>query len=124
MNTLSLNILNKIKDCSSGGYVVLSLDELSECIPADEPVSLDDVSQAVEELAEQKYVDIKYSRGDLYCVAAVKDYKIDEGEIIPDVVQAANEVNDGKLYAICGALSFVGAFLGSFIVCIIFSAVW
>lgn len=123
MNTLSLNILNKIKESSGGGYVVLSLDELSECIPADEPISFDDISAAVEELAEQKYIDIKYSRGDLYCVAAMKDYALDESGIIPEVTQAAGEVNGGKLYAICGALSFAGAFLGSFIVCIIFAAV-
>ena len=123
MNTLSLNLLNKIKECSGGGYAVLSLEELSECAPADEPVSFDDISQAITELAEQKYIDIKYSRGNMYCVTALKDYVLDEGEIIPEVVSAEREVDSGKLYAICAALSFAGAFLGSFIVCIIFSAV-
>lgn len=123
MNALSLNILNKIKDCGGGGYTVLNLEELSECIPEDEPVSFDDISQAVAELAEQKYIDIKYSRGDMYCVAAIKDYAVEESEIIPEVVKSAGEVENGRLYAICAALSFAGAFLGSFIVCIIFSAV-
>lgn len=127
MNTLSLNILNKIKNCSGGGYAVLSLEELMECAPEGEPVSFDDISQAIAELAEQKYLDIKYSRGDMYCVAAVKDYAINEviesNEILPEVVQAADDVSYGRLYAICAALSFAGAFVGSFIVCIIFAAV-
>ena len=123
MNTICLNLLNKIKKSGRGGYAILSLEELSECVPADEPVSFDDISQAIATLEEQKYIDIKYSRGDMYCVAALKDCPLDDGGVIPEVVKAANEVNDGRLYAICAALAFAGGFLGSFIVCIIFAAV-
>ncbi len=122
MDAICLSLMKKFCLAGKGCYVIYGEDELYECAPDGEAVSREDVLAALQTLAADRYIDIKYSRGDLYCIAALK--ACPEGDCIaPAIAGAAASVSDRLLYVLCAAFSFLGGFLGSFIVCIVFAAV-
>ncbi len=68
-------ILNKIHALSPAGhYVIVDEDELYEAFPEDCERTDDALERALSALKGSGYIDLKYSRGEMYCVAPLKEY--------------------------------------------------
>ena len=118
MDKICSAVLNKIHALSPAGrYVIIDEDELYDAFP-DNDKSFDELKRALSTLIKQGYIDVKYSRGDTYCIAPLKRY---EEEVIveqPPVQVKQRFRLDPVLLA-----AFVGGALGSIIISLIFAFV-
>lgn len=60
----------------NGRYFIISEDEFLEEFPEGAQRTGEELSRALAELAAAGYIEIKYSSGNMYCVAAVKNYPL------------------------------------------------
>ena len=68
-------VLDKIHELSPAGrYVIIAEDELFEAFPEGSEKDYKELERALSVLTKGGYVDLKYSRGDMYCVAPLKEY--------------------------------------------------
>ena len=121
MDRICIAVLEKI--CSlaaTGRYVVFSEDELFETFPEDEEKSEANLKGALKSLKETGYIDLKYSSGNLYCIAPVKRYE-PEPEPLPSTLPQAEvkQQNIKPLYVFLSA--FFGGALGSLIISLAFA---
>lgn len=122
MDRICIAVLEKI--CSlagTGRYVVFSEDELSDAIPDGEERSEKALKSALKGLQADGFIDLKYSSGNMYCIAPLKKY---EPLPEPDYEAPVPEEEPPKVRHIRGA-NFLGAFcggaLGSLIISLIFA---
>ena len=111
-------VLDKINSLSPAGrYVVIDEEEFNECFP-DGDENGDMLDRALTQLKEGGYIDVKYSRGDLFCIAPLKEF-IEEDE------PAAEETFEAprRKFNFTFASAFLGGMLGSLIVSLIFALV-
>ena len=110
-------ILDKINSLSPAGrYVIIAEEEFNECLPEDE--NGEQLDRALTRLKEDGYIDVKYSRGDLYCVAPLKEY-IEEQS--PEEIPEEPRRKFGFNFTFASA--FLGGMLGSLIISLIFALV-
>ena len=122
MDRICIAVLEKI--CSlaaTGRYVVFSEDELFETFPEDEEKSEATLKSALKTLKETGYIDLKYSSGNLYCIAPLKNF-----EPLPVVEENEPKTEEKvpKVRHIRGAIfisAFLGGALGSLIISLIFA---
>ncbi len=95
------------------GYVIYSVSELTEQIGCDG----ESIRATINNLLDGNYIDVRYSRGDFYCLAVLKCYAETQNAI------AENETPDKKIYLIYALFAFLGAFIGGIFAQIIISAV-
>ncbi len=120
MDRICSAVLDKIYSlASTGRYVVFSEDELAEAFPEGENFSDADLRKKLKELSAEGYIDIKYSSGDLYCIAPLKKYA-QPPEIEPQIEKKQIKT-EKSLYVFTAAMA--GGALGSFIVSIIFALI-
>lgn len=75
MDGICSAVLNKIYALGgTGRYFIVSADEFFETFPEDGERSPAELNRALKYLKDAGYLDIKYSGGDLYCVALLKEY--------------------------------------------------
>lgn len=123
-------IMNKLGALGpSGRYFVVSEDDLLEEFPLGAEKSGEKLADALKKLADDGYIDVKYSGGNMYCAAIKKPYEPElppaEPESQPDVENeqfeaSLNEIYIDKkqyMYTFCAALA--GGALGSAIIGII-----
>ena len=68
-------VMNKIKALgATGRYFIVSTDEFLEEFPEDAECDEAELKKALENLKANGYLDIRYSSGNMYCVAALKNY--------------------------------------------------
>ena len=126
MDRICKAVLDKIHSLSPAGrYVIIAEEELFEAFPENSDDSGSELDRALTALRNSGYIDVKYSRGDMYCIAPLKKY-VEPTVIIDDGKQCATKEftdrkNDKKNLAFLAA--FAGGALGSMIVCLIFSLI-
>ncbi len=96
-------------------------DELFDAFPDGEDRSETALKAVLKSLKEGGFIDLKYSSGDLYCIAPIKNY-----EPAPEPVseKVKTEENVPKPRHIRGAIflsAFFGGALGSLIISLIFA---
>lgn len=128
MDSNSLAVFERISAAAATGrYVVFSEDELCASLP--ENCEKDDkLKDALKELKDGGYIDLKYSSGNLYCIAPLKSYSPPtEPEPAPPLtaqIEAKESENKPKLKYITAAFfisAFFGGALGSLIVSLAFA---
>ena len=111
-------VLNKIHALSPAGrYVIIDEEELYDAFPEGSDKSFDELKKTLTYLLKQGYIDVKYSRGEIYCIAPLKKY---EEEIIYEEPQ--EEISRPLLDPVLVS-AFAGSVLGSLIITLIFAII-
>ena len=118
VQTCALPILDKIQKLSPAGrYVIIAEDEFYEDFPEGSEKSFQELDRALTVLRRGGYIDLKYSRGDMYCVAPLKEYT--EEVTIP--TPPPSEPVKTRKWDIVFFSAFAGSALGSLIISLIFA---
>lgn len=121
MDRICIAVLEKI--CSlaaTGRYVVFSEDELFETFPEDAEKSEQALKSTLKTLKDTGYIDLKYSSGNLYCIAPVKKYEPEPEPLPPAIPEPEVKTQSVKpVYVFLAA--FFGGVLGSLIISLAFA---
>ncbi|MDE6504289.1 MAG: hypothetical protein K2L42_00270 [Clostridia bacterium] len=125
METVCCAVLDKICSLAAfGRYVIFSEDELFEAFPDGTERDFGELKKALKALVNAGYIDLKYSGGDLYCIAPLKKYE-PEPEPLPapaEEVEDKPEENVKKSFPFSPFFAaFAGGALGSFIISLAFA---
>ena len=124
MDRICIAVLDKICSLAAfGRFVVFSEDELFDAFPDGEERRDATLRGALKSLKEDGFIDLKYSSGNLYCIAPLKNF-----EPVPEIVQSAPKTEEKvpKVRHIRGAIfisAFLGGALGSLIISLIFAVI-
>lgn len=76
MDQVSRAVLNKIYALGGvGRYFIISAEEFFDSFPEDSARDDGALKDALKELQRTGYIDMRYSGGDMYCVALLKAYE-------------------------------------------------
>ncbi len=125
MDAVKRALFYKISEsCKNGGFAIIDSTEFADAIPEGERRAAGEIDGALKELQKLGYIDIRYARGDMYCVAALKSELPEENceEKLPDrsptVVEVKEKINKFAV-ALYAAAAFLGGAAGSAIICAI-----
>lgn len=122
MDRVSNAILEKISSLASiGRYVIIAEDEFFECFPDGCEKSGTELKKALKNLINAEYIDMKYSNGNMYCVAPVKRYVPELTVTEPkrdDPPAVKKAFNANPFWA-----AFAGGALGSLIISLLFALI-
>ncbi len=128
MDRICSAVLQKTNSMATlGRYVIISDDEFFEAFPDGEEKSGASLLHALNFLREEGFIDLRYSHGNMYCVAPLKNYEPPADEqnaplrIPPPAVQSA--VKAGKFNLPAFFAAFAGGAAGSFIISLIFALI-
>ncbi len=122
MDRICIAVLEKICSLAAfGKFVVFSEDELFDVFPDGENKTDGALRGALKSLREGGFIDLKYSSGNLYCIAPLKKY-----EPLPEPVaeEPKIEENTPKVRHMWGAIfisAFFGGAAGSLVISLIFA---
>ena len=112
-------VLDRIFDLSPAGrYVIIAEDEFYEAFPDGSQKTYDELERVLSSLRGGGYIDLKYSRGDMYCVAPLKKYVEEEIELTEEEPETKERKPDFTFLS-----AFAGSALGSLIVALIFALI-
>lgn len=119
MDGICSAVLNKIYALGTlGRYFVISADEFLEAFPEDGKRDIAELKKALINLSADGYIDIKYSSGNMYCVALLKEYAEEppppEDEEFEELYEPYKMQKTAYISAFWAA--FLGGMLGSGIV--------
>ena len=112
------------ESCKNGGFAIIDGTEFADAIPEGERRAAGEIDGALKELQKLGYIDIRYARGDMYCVAALKSELPEENceEKLPDrsptVIEVKEKINKFAV-ALYAAAAFLGGAAGSAVICAI-----
>ena len=113
-------VLDRIYALSPAGrYVIIAEDEFLEAFPDGSERTYDELIRVLSSLRSGGYIDLKYSRGDMYCVAPLKRY-VEEELPAPYPLEAEPRTRKIDLVFLS---AFAGSALGSLIVSVIFALI-
>lgn len=125
MDDVKRALFYKISEsCKNGGFAIIDSTEFADAIPEGERRAAGEIDGALKELQKLGYIDIRYARGDMYCVAALKSELPEENceEKLPDrsptVIGVKEKINKFAV-ALYAAAAFLGGAAGSAIICAI-----
>ena len=125
MDAVKRALFYKISEsCKNGGFAIIDGTEFADAIPEGERRAAGEIDGALKELQKLGYIDIRYARGDMYCVAALKSELPEENceEKLPDrsptVIGVKEKINKFAV-ALYAAAAFLGGAAGSAIICAI-----
>ena len=125
MDAVKRALFYKISEsCKNGGFAIIDSTEFADAIPEGERRAAGEIDGALKELQKLGYIDIRYARGDMYCVAALKSELPEEKceEKLPDrsatVVEVKEKINKFAV-ALYAAAAFLGGAAGSAVICAI-----
>ncbi len=125
MDAVKRALFYKISEsCKNGGFAIIDSTEFADAIPEGERRAAGEIDGALKELQKLGYIDIRYARGDMYCVAALKSELPEENceEKLPDrsptVIGVKEKINKFAV-ALYAAAAFLGGAAGSAIICAI-----
>ncbi len=127
MDTIAVCTFEKI--CSAaplGKYVIISEDEFFDVFPEGTPRRSDELNKALKNLKSGGYIDVRYSGGNMFCVAPLKKSELNtktenETAQIP-VAESGNKSVRGSA-AVNFIAAFAGGALGSLIICLVFALI-
>ena len=125
MDAVKRALFYKISEsCKNGGFAIIDSTEFADAIPEGERRAAGEIDGALKELQKLGYIDIRYARGDMYCVAALKNELPEENceEKLPDrsptVIEVKEKINKFTV-ALYAAAAFLGGAAGSAVICAI-----
>lgn len=125
MDAVKRALFYKISEsCKNGGFAIIDGTEFADAIPEGERRAAGEIDGALKELQKLGYIDIRYARGDMYCVAALKSELPEENceEKLPDrsptVIGVKEKINKFAV-ALYAAAAFLGGAAGSAVICAI-----
>ena len=125
MDAVKRALFYKISEsCKNGGFAIIDSTEFADAIPEGERRAAGEIDGSLKELQKLGYIDIRYARGDMYCVAALKSELPEENceEKLPDrsptVIEVKEKINKFAV-ALYAAAAFFGGAAGSAIICAI-----
>ena len=125
MDDVKRALFYKISEsCKNGGFAIIDSTEFADAIPEGERRAAGEIDGALKELQKLGYIDIRYARGDIYCVAALKSELPEENceEKLPDrsptVIEVKEKINKFAV-ALYAAAAFLGGAAGSAVICAI-----
>lgn len=125
MDDVKRALFYKISEsCKNGGFAIIDSTEFADAIPEGERRAAGEIDGALKELQKLGYIDIRYARGDMYCVAALKSELPEENceEKLPDrsptVIDVKEKINKFAV-ALYAAAAFLGGAAGSAVICAI-----
>ena len=125
MDAVKRALFYKISEsCKNGGFAIIDSTEFADAIPEGERRAAGEIDGALKELQKLGYIDIRYARGDMYCVAALKSELPEENceEKLPDRSPTVIGVKEKIIkfaVALYAAAAFLGGAAGSAIICAI-----
>lgn len=125
MDRIAVCTLEKI--CAAapmGKYVIISEDEFFDSFPSDIGKKSDELNKALKSLKSGGFIDVKYSGGNMFCVAPLKQPEKEpatETAEIPVFVGGEKKVRGGAVANFFAA--FAGGALGSLIISLIFALI-
>ena len=113
MDEVCRAIFEKVKSGCDGGAAVFDYGELAGAVEGEE-LSPENVDGAVKKLCSEGFIDIKYARGNLYCLAPIREpgEQIARGEASPTVVEVKQKFSFKCALLYCAA-ALVGGAAGS-----------
>ena len=115
-------VLDKIFALSPAGrYVIIDEEEFYEAFPDGSDRTYDELDRVLSSLRSGGYIDLKYSRGDMYCVAPLKRFVAEE--VVPPPPYTAVEEKKSKKLDFVFLSAFAGSALGSLIISLIFAII-
>ncbi len=121
MDGISSAVLNKLYALGDPGRCfVLSEEDFFEAFPEDCPHDGEQLKKAIEKLAAEGYIDVKYSGGNMYCAALLRTPEAaeePEDEGFDEDFYGAESEKTKHVSAFWGA--FAGGALGSAIICLV-----
>lgn len=113
MDGICSAVLNKIYALGAvGRYFVISSDEFIEAFPEDGKRDEPELRRALKKLSADGYIDIKYSSGNMYCVALLKVYTEEETPPPPSDDGFEKLYEPAALHKTAYVSAFWSAFLG------------
>lgn len=122
MDRICVAVLDRIRALSPAGrYVIIEGEELFEAFPDGSETSDRELDRALTLLRNDGYIDMKYSRGDTYCIAPLKEYAPEEP---PEAAYAEEKPRGRRRFADPVFVSaFAGGAIGSLLISLIFALV-
>ena len=116
MDGICSAILNKIYALGSvGRYYIISSDEFFDAFPVDAERDETELKKSLQSLVTEGYIDIKYSSGNMYCVALLRNFLPEEeplcAEMPTEVITEKIEAR-GKPFWAALAGGAIGGVLG------------
>lgn len=126
MDVICRAVFEKIASaCTGGGYAIVDSQELSDALPDGERKAAGEIDGALRTLQKGGFIDLKYARGNLYCVAPLKNLPEEQpetheppAEASPTVIQLKEKANK-KCAALYSLAAFLGGALGGILTCVI-----
>lgn len=110
MDGICSAVMDKIKALGTcGRYFIISADEFLEEFPEGAERSEAQLKKALKNLSSEGYVDIKYSSGNMYCIAVIKNYVPEQS---PPPLPAAEKAEPKEKAVNPNAAAFWAAFAG------------
>lgn len=123
MDRIASFMLEKICSLAPlGRYVIISADEFLECFPQDAEKSESEIRKALKSLIADGFVELKYSDGEMYCVAPLKKY-VPEVVTPPAEVKAEATAEKPRESLKTFIAAFLGGMAGSLLISLIFALV-
>ncbi|MCD8371856.1 MAG: hypothetical protein LUD27_00955 [Clostridia bacterium] len=125
MDALYTAVFEKIlSSCGGGGYAIIDIGEFFDAIPDGGRKAIGEIEAALKYLQKSGCIDIKYARGDVYCVCVLKDSLPEEPETKKQTaaVLEPKEKPDKKCLVLYSLCSFLGGAAGSLAACLIAAA--
>lgn len=115
MEEICTNISATLCDAGIGGYKVFYEEELTECLP-ENMRNRETLEAALKNLSGGGYIDVKYARGNTFCIASFKRYEAKKTEAKPEVsvTETASErpLISKKTYLALSLCAFLGSAAG------------
>ncbi len=122
MEDMCTRLSAALSEAGIGGYKIFYEEELLDCLP-DNMRNRETLEAALKNLNGNGYIDVKYARGDAFCIACIKKYEAPAVEAKPEILPAAVEPMKQYLSkATCFTLflfAFLGGATGGFIAAIL-----
>lgn len=128
MDRICSALIEKINTLTGvGRYVIISEDEFLECFAEGEEPAGGELKKALKELISEGYIDLKYSSGNMFCVAPLKKYAAEDTDETEEIIQPEQPVQIVTEGGYAGlktfAAAFAGGMAGSLIISLIFAFV-
>lgn len=118
MDRICSAVFDRIHELSPAGrYVIIAEDEFFETFPEEEDKNYKELERALNVLKNGGFIDVKYARGNMYCVAPLKAYEEQITTPVPSEGVKKRRIDMVFISA------FAGSALGSLIISIIFALV-
>lgn len=118
MEDILLALSSLLFKAGTGGYKIFFEDEMLEAFPEDLRTR-EALEAALKKLAQDGCVDVKYVRGDAFCIAALKEYLPPEEGKTEESENATPSHDCKKVYIISALSAFLGAAVGGCVTAII-----